>query len=63
MFFPDSCDSLEEFTDVVTGYVFICVDTVIPVKKYKVFPNNKPWDYEYLKNVLNEEKRFIFWES
>ena len=40
--FRDSCDSLDELTDVVTSYVSFCVDTVIPVKKSKVFPNNKP---------------------
>ena len=27
--FRDSCDSLDELTDVVTSYVFFCVETVI----------------------------------
>ena len=40
--FRNSCSSLDELTDVVTSYVSFCVDTVIPVKKCKVFPNNKP---------------------
>ena len=40
--FRDFCDSLDEFTDVVTSYVSFGVDTVIPVKKSNVFPNNKP---------------------
>jgi len=37
----DSCDSLGELTDVVTSYFSFCVDTVLPVKKSKVFPNDK----------------------
>ena len=41
--FPDSCDSLDELTDVVTSCVSFCVDTVINVQNCKVYPNNKPW--------------------
>ena len=53
----DSCDSLDELTDVVTSYVSFCVDTVVPVQKCKVYPNNKPWVSKQLKKVLNEKKR------
>ena len=58
--FRDSCDSLDELTDVVTSYVSFCVDTVIPLKKSKVFPNNKPWVSKHLKKVLNEKNRGYF---
>ena len=58
--FRDSCDSLDELTDVVTSYFSFCVDTVIPLKKSKVFPNNKPWVSKHLKKVLNEKKRVYF---
>ena len=58
--FRNSCSSLDELTDVVTSYVSFCVDTVIPVKKCKVFPNNKPWVSMQLKHVLNEKKRVYF---
>ena len=58
--FRNSCSSLDELTDVVTSYVSFCVDTVIPVKKCKVFPNNKPWVSKQLKHVLNEKKRVYF---
>ena len=34
---------LDDMTEATTGYVNICVDTVIPKKKIKVFPNNKPY--------------------
>ena len=33
---------------------------IIPVKKSKVFPNNKPWVSKHLKKVLNEKKRVYF---
>ena len=56
----DSCDSLDELNDVVTSYVSFCVDTVIPVQKRRVYPNNKPWVSKQLKNVLNEKKRAYF---
>ena len=58
--FRNSCSSLGEHTDVVTSYVSFCVDTVIPVKKYKVFPNNKQWVSKQLKHALNEKKRVYF---
>ena len=58
--FRDSCGSLDELTDVVTSYVSFCVDTVIPVQKRKVYPNNKPWVSKQLKKVLNEKKRAYF---
>ena len=58
--FRNSCSSLDELTDVVTSYVSFCVDTVIPVKKCKVFPNNKPWVSKQLKYALNEKKRVYF---
>ena len=58
--FWDSCDSLDELTDVVTSYVSFCVDTVM--KKSKVFPNNKPWVSKHLKKVLNKKKKVIVYE-
>ncbi len=58
--FRNSCNSLDELTDVVTSYVSFCVDIVIPVKKCKVFPNNKPWVSKQLKHALNEKKRVYF---
>ena len=48
--------------EVVTSYVSFYVDTVMPVKKSKVFHKNKLWVYKRLKKVLTEKKGFIFWE-
>ena len=59
-FFRDSCDSLDELTDVVTSYISFCGDTVILVKNSKVLPNNKPRVYKHIKKVLNENKRVYF---
>ena len=44
----------------MTSYVSFCVDTVIPVQKCKVYPNNKPWVSKQLKKVFNEKKRAYF---
>ena len=44
----------------MTSYVSFCVDTVIPVQKCLVYPNNKPWVSKQLKKVLNEKKRAYF---
>ena len=60
MFLGDSFDSLDELTDVVTSYVSFCIDTVIPVKKYKLFLNNKPWISKHLWKVLNEKEKVYF---
>ena len=43
-----------------TNYVSFCVDTVVPVKRCKIYPNNKPWVSKQLKDVLNTKKRVYF---
>ena len=44
----------------MTSYVSFCVDTVIPMQKCKVYPDNKPWVSKQLKKVLNQNKRAYF---
>ncbi len=53
----EQTDNLDEFSTVVTDYINYCVDTIIPVKQIKIFPNNKPWITKEMKSVLNEKKR------
>ena len=55
----DSCDSLGELTDVVTSYFSFCVDTVLPVKKSKVFPNDKL----SVSKGLNEKWKTSMWKT
>ena len=52
--FESSCD-LEYNVNVCTSYIQFCVDTVIPVKTVKTFPNNKPWVTKEVKSVLKRK--------
>ena len=54
--FTDSCDNIDELTDVVCSYISFCEDNVIPTKTVKVFPNNKPWASSALKGLIHNRK-------
>ena len=58
MFF-DNCDDPCVITDAITSYINFCVDSVIPEKIIKIYPNNKPWVTKELKLLLNEKKRLF----
>ena len=39
-----SCgDDLNELTDVTCSYVAFCRDMIVPRKRVRIYPNNKPW--------------------
>lgn len=46
-------DDIEGPTHCITDYLTFCLNAVIPVKKVKCFPNNKPWITSEVKAVLN----------
>ena len=48
----NSSSSLDEATDAITSYVKFCVDSIIPLKTFKMFPNNKPWVTKELRDLL-----------
>lgn len=54
MFFED--DDLDSISDKVTCYINYCVESVIPRKQIKVFPNNKPWVTRAVKAAINRKK-------
>ena len=55
--FFQSCEGdLNLLTDCITSYLSFCVDTVIPTKQVKLYPNNKPWVTKDLKQCLNNKK-------
>ena len=54
--FFNSCDDVNDATDVISSYVSFCRDMIIPSKTIKIFPNNKPWISKSLKSTLNEKK-------
>ena len=45
--------------DGVSEYIKFCVDSVIPLKTVKVYPNNKPWISKDL-HALLKRKRAAF---
>ena len=55
--FIDANPELNEFTETVSCYVNFCVESIIPVKVVKVYPNNKPWITKSVKDVINQKKQ------
>lgn len=55
--FVESSQDINELTDVTSSWLGYCVDTVIPEKVVKVYPNNKPWVTKNLQALLNRKKR------
>ncbi len=49
--------SLDNATEIITDYIEFCVDTVIPKKKVKVYPNNKPYVTKEVKDCINRKHR------
>ena len=56
----DSCDNIHDATDVISDYITVCEDMIIPKKKVKVYPNNKPWVSKSLKKKTLNEKKIAF---
>ena len=54
--FIDSTSDLNELTDTITEYVNFCVDSCIPRKQVKAYPNNKPWITKEVKSIINRKK-------
>lgn len=58
--FRESCgDDLDELADVTCSYVTFCRDMIIPHKRVRVYPNNKPWVTKSVKSKI-ENKRRVF---
>ena len=45
-----------EVTDVITDYIKLCSESVVPKKTINMFLNNKPWVTPSLKKTLNEKQ-------
>ena len=54
--FVKSSDTVSEACDVVSSYISFCKELIIPQKKVKIFPNNKPWITKSLKATINKKK-------
>ena len=57
--FKNTCDDLDELTDVCCSYAVFCKDMIIPSKTVKMYPNNKPWVTSAVKGGL-VKKRLAF---
>lgn len=55
--FKESCNDLDEITDVVCSYVAFCRDMIIPCKQIKIYPNNKPQVNRSIKNSLLKQRQ------
>ncbi|CDQ57272.1 unnamed protein product [Oncorhynchus mykiss] len=54
--FEYSSSDLDELIDVISDYANFCVESVVPTKTCKLFPNNKPWVSKHLKLLLDRKK-------
>ena len=55
--FFDSSDTIDETVDVISEYINFCVDTIVPVKSIKSYPNNKPWITKDISSKIHEKNR------
>lgn len=53
----DSADDIDEKVNVVCSYVCHCEDIIIPPMHVKVFPNNKPWLFNSVRDTLHKKQR------
>lgn len=56
------CFDINEQVETISDYINFCVDTVIPRKTTKIFPNDKPWISNKLKHLLTEKKK-AYWNQ
>ena len=55
--FKESCNNIDELTDVTCSWISYCENTVIPVKTVKIYPNSKPWISKSIKVLLDKKKK------
>ena len=54
--FLDASENVDEAVNVVTDYINHCVQTIIPTKTIKMFPNNKSHVTKEIKETINLKK-------
>jgi len=50
--FIESCHDLDDLTCTVSDYIHFCIDSLVPEKEVKLYPNNKPWITKDLRSKL-----------
>lgn len=55
--FTEVCgEDLDQLVDVICSYVTFCRDMIIPCKRVKIYPNNKPWVTKSVKACIQAKK-------
>ena len=55
MFVNSTC-SIDELVETIGDYINFCVESTVPKKTTKIFPNNKPWITKRVKEIINRKK-------
>ncbi|KAI4894909.1 hypothetical protein NFI96_007437 [Prochilodus magdalenae] len=50
-------EDIDGLTECITDYINFCVDSTVPTRTVKCYPNNKPWVTKDIKALLNKKKR------
>ena len=58
--FFDGDNDPDSISDKVTCYINYCVESIIPCKSIKIFPNNKPWVTREVKIAINKKKAAFY---
>ncbi len=58
--FFDGDSDVNSISDKVTCYINYCVELVIPCKKIRIFPDNKPWVTGEVKAAINIKKAAFY---
>ena len=45
--------------DIFNSYFHFCLEMIVPNKKVKIYPNNKPWVSKEIKTILNEKRNIM----
>ena len=53
--FFDSSETTDVSVDVISEYINFCVDSIVPTKTVKSYPNNTPWITKDIKGKINQK--------
>ena len=55
--FIESCQDLDDLLFIVNSYIHFCENMIVPQKRIKLFPNNKPWLTKDMRQVILDKKK------
>ncbi|KAM4546729.1 uncharacterized protein V3H82_020458 [Fundulus diaphanus] len=60
MFQSSHGDDINSLTECITDYMNFCVESIVPTRRLRCFPNNPRWVTPELKVLLNQKKRAFY---